>query len=174
MPLDGYWPPRSTGPGSNARRLHAAEFVLQFLDLVPEPGRDLELQLRRGGVHLVGELLDERHQVAACRAPGRRGFADRPARATGGGAGPGGQAGDRRLAPGLLAAGAADQLLGIGVLADDLVQDVRDALAQRLRVDAIGDVVGDLLVAAPVGLLDGPPHGRRDLVRVHVNFAGDV
>src|SRR5437763_576019 len=69
---------------------------------------------------------------------------------------------------------AADQLLGVGVLADDLVQDVSDPLAQRLRVDAVGLVVGDLLGPPPAGLLDRPLHRRRDLVGVHVHLAGHV
>src|SRR5215831_6426910 len=57
----------------NTGGLHAAQFVLELLDLVPQPRRDLELQLGGGGVHLVGELLDERHQVAARRARVSRG-----------------------------------------------------------------------------------------------------
>jgi hypothetical protein len=51
----------------DAGGLHAAELVLEFLDLVADPGRHLELKLRRGGVHLVGELLDDRDEVAAGR-----------------------------------------------------------------------------------------------------------
>src|SRR5215831_9728750 len=53
--------------------LHAAQFVLELLDLVPQPRRDLELKLGGGDVHLLGELLDERHQVAARRSRGRPG-----------------------------------------------------------------------------------------------------
>src|SRR6266496_4182592 len=60
--------------GSDARSLHAAQLVLELPDLVPDPGGDLELQLRGRGVHLLGELGDEGDQVAAgfpaarCRA----------------------------------------------------------------------------------------------------------
>jgi hypothetical protein len=49
----------------HAGGLHAAEFVLEFLDLVADAGGDLELQLGRGGVHLVGELADQCDEVAA-------------------------------------------------------------------------------------------------------------
>src|SRR5450631_2492997 len=49
---------------SDAGRLHPPQLVLQFPDLVPDPGRYLELQLRRGRVHLVGQLGDQRDQVA--------------------------------------------------------------------------------------------------------------
>src|SRR5262245_66161746 len=45
---------------SDARGLHAAQLLLKFLDLVPEPRGDLELQFRGCGVHLLGELGDER------------------------------------------------------------------------------------------------------------------
>src|SRR5260370_14064746 len=45
--------------------LHAAQLVLELLDLVADPRGDLDLQLGRGGVHLVGELGDEGHQVLA-------------------------------------------------------------------------------------------------------------
>ena len=52
--------------------------------------------------------------------------------------------------------------------------DVVDLLAERLRVDAALRVVGDLLLPAAVGLLDGLLHRRGDLVGVHVDLAGDV
>src|SRR5580693_5953002 len=51
--------------GSDAGRLHAAQLALELLDLVPDPGRHLELELRRGRVHLLGELADQRDEVAA-------------------------------------------------------------------------------------------------------------
>src|ERR1700722_18050580 len=156
---------------SNPGRFHSAQLALEFLDLVAEPGRGLELKLRGGRVHLLAQLADERHQVAARLAPGTR---RRLAGALGGCPGAGGQTGDRGLAAGLLTAAAADQFLGVGVLADDRVEDVGDLLAQRLRVDALGRVVGDLLLAPPVGLVDGVLHGRRYLVRVHVDLARDV
>src|ERR1035441_7452542 len=50
---------------SDSGGLHAAQFVLQVLDLVADPGGDLKLQLGRGGVHLIGELLDQGDQVHA-------------------------------------------------------------------------------------------------------------
>src|SRR5579875_4106310 len=155
-----------------AGRLHAPELVLEFLDLVPQPGRDLELELRRCRVHLIGELLYERRQIPARRALSsvRRVAAARAARRR---PRPRGKPGNRRLAPGLLAP-AADQLLGVRVLTDDLVQDVGNALAQRLGVHAVGGVVRDLLLTPAVGLVDRVPHGRRDLVRVHVDLTGDV
>src|SRR5258708_1480584 len=49
-------------------RLHSPELTLEVLDLVADPGGDLELQLSGGHVHLLGELLDERDEVAARRA----------------------------------------------------------------------------------------------------------
>ncbi len=65
---------------------------------------------------------------------------------------------------------------GVGVvgLTVDLVEDVGDLLAQRLRVDAVGLVVGDLLGPAPLGLVDGLLHRLGDGVGVHVHLAGDV
>ena len=43
--------------------LHAAELVLEIPDLVAEAGRDLELELGGGGVHLLGQLADQRAGV---------------------------------------------------------------------------------------------------------------
>src|SRR6516165_3069067 len=57
----------ATGPALDPGGLHAAQLVLQFLDLVAQPRGQLELQLRSGGVHLVGELGDEADQVLASR-----------------------------------------------------------------------------------------------------------
>src|ERR1700678_4278012 len=161
------------GPGQASRldpcRLHSSQLVLELLDLVADSGRDLELKLRRGGVHLVGQLLDDRDQVAA-----GRGADSYPAPGSGRGLVPRGQSRHRGLAAGLLPPAPAEQLLGVGVLAVDLIEDVGDPLAQRLRVDAAGDVVGDLLLPAPVGLVDRALHRRGDLVRVHVHLARDV
>ena len=47
-------------------------------------------------------------------------------------------------------------------------------LRSGVRVDAVLEVVGDLLLAAPGRLVDRLRHRRRDLVRVHVHLAGDV
>src|SRR5690606_3265772 len=60
--------------------------------------------------------------------------------------------------------------LGLGLTADDLV----DALAHRFGGDAVERVVGELLLTAPVGLLDRPSHGVGDLVGVEVDLAVDV
>src|SRR5580693_3357799 len=155
--------------GSDAGRLHAPQLVLELTDLVPQPGRHLELQLGRGHVHLLGELLDQLDQVVASRATALAGqvLAHPGTGGPGRGASPGRQSRYRRLAPALLPPGTPDELVGVGVLADQLVQDVGDLLAQRLRVDAVLGVVGDLLFPAASGLLDRVLHGRGDLVRVH-------
>jgi hypothetical protein len=42
---------------------HLAQLLLQLRDLVTQPGSELELQLGRRGVHLLGELLDEVGEV---------------------------------------------------------------------------------------------------------------
>src|SRR5260221_720962 len=63
---------------------------------------------------------------------------------------------------------------GVGVLAGELVRDVGDPLAQRLRIDALLKVKSDLLGAAPVRLVDRLAHRRRDLVGVHVHLTVDV
>jgi len=60
-----------------------------------------------------------------------------------------------------------EQLLGVLVLAGEHVGDVGDLLPERLRIDATLLVVGDLLLPASVGLLDGRLHRRGDLVGVH-------
>src|SRR6185437_9610870 len=70
-PAGPEWP-RSAPDGrrrgrSDARGLHAAQLVLELFDLVPDPGRYLELELRGGYVHLVGELGYQRDQVTAGR-----------------------------------------------------------------------------------------------------------
>src|SRR5262249_3624020 len=57
---------------SDARGLHAAQLLLKFLDLVSEPRGDLELQFRGRGVHLLGELGNERYQIAAGFPTARR------------------------------------------------------------------------------------------------------
>src|ERR1017187_7274686 len=126
---------------SDSGGLHAAQFVFQVLDLVADPGGYLELQLGSGGVHLLAELLDQSDQVHARLTAAHR-------RGPGGGTRPGGQPGDGCLAAALLTPAAADELRGVRVLADQLIQDVGDPLAQRRGVDPVLDVVGDLLVPA--------------------------
>src|ERR1039457_5477753 len=98
---------------SESGGLHAAQFVFQVLDLVADPGGYLELQLSRGGVHLIGELKDQGDQVHA-RLTAARG------RGRGGGTRPGGQPRDGCLAAALLTPAAADELRGVRVLADQL------------------------------------------------------
>ena len=126
--------------------------------------------------HLLGELVDELGQLGPGHALGRRRRS--PARPAAGLL-------HRRLAARHLPAAAADRcappgpcrrpaLVGVVGLAVDVVEDVADLLAQRLRVDAVRLVVGDLLGPAPVGLVDRLRHRRRDLVGVHVDLAGDV
>ena len=39
--------------------------MLEVLDFVPDPGGDLELELLSSDVHLLGQLADQRDQVAA-------------------------------------------------------------------------------------------------------------
>src|SRR5215831_14861116 len=53
------------GPALHSGGLHAAQLVLEFLDLVAEPRGQLELQLSGRGVHLLGQLGDEADQVLA-------------------------------------------------------------------------------------------------------------
>src|SRR5258708_18336381 len=122
-------------------------------------------------MHLVGELGDEGHQVLA-RRPALTGAVlalPRPGR---GRPGPRGEAGHGRLAPALLASRPAEKLLGVRVLAGQLVGDVGDALAQRLRGEAALGVGGDLLGAAPVRLVDRPLHRGSDLFGVPMYLAG--
>src|SRR5258708_32803232 len=113
--------PGGSAPASDAGGLHAAQFLLELPDLVPESCRELELKLGRRRVHLVGQHRDQLDQVLARRAGGSRpafGLADAAGRR--GRPGPRRRAGDRGLAPALPAAGAAEQLLGVGILAGEL------------------------------------------------------
>ncbi|SIN00422.1 Uncharacterised protein [Mycobacteroides abscessus subsp. abscessus] len=66
------------------------------------------------------------------------------------------------------------QLLGVLVLPGQLVRDVRDPLAQRLRVDPVLPVVRLLDLPASVGLVDRGAHRVGDLVRVHDHLPGHV
>src|SRR5258708_2914500 len=120
---------RSTGVALfETRGVHAAQFLLQVVDLVANPRRQLELQIPCGRHHLIVQILDQigefgaRHigRVAALEHPG----ADRPPRLA-----------LRASAAGSVAAGAAD-LDGLAVvgLPVHLVEDVGDLLAQRLRI----------------------------------------
>ena len=69
---------------------------------------------------------------------------------------------------------AGQQIGSVDVLTGEHVGDVGDLLAQRLGIDAVLGVVGQLLGAAALSLLDGLGHGRGDGVGVHVDLAGDV
>src|SRR4051794_12393066 len=117
-------------------------------------------------MHLVGELLDQMSELR----PGQAGEIARVRTGTTTRR----QPGHRRLAPTLLPATAADELAGVSVLASDRVEDVGDALAQRLRVDAVLLVECNLLVPPSVRLVDRATHRRRDLVGVHVHLPGHV
>src|SRR5699024_12129904 len=99
-----------------------------------------ELEVLRRLVHLRREVFDEAGEVVA------RG---------GGGAGPGG-VGDLRL--GRLPVTTREELLGVNLFASEHVGDVSDAFAKRGRVDPVLGVVGELDVAAPVGLFDRVAH----------------
>ena len=79
-----------------------------------------------------------------------------------------------RLAAALGAARAAQQLSGVGDLTRQHLGDVADPLAQRLGVEAVLGVVGDLLGPPTVRLVDRMLHRRGDLVGVHVHLARDV
>src|SRR5690606_20743667 len=124
---------RAAGRGGllDAGLLHVAEFALELLDLVAEAGGELELEVGGGLVHLLGHLLDEALQLLAGPLADQVGgvAADLP------GAGRETRAG--RLAAALLPPGPADEGLGVGVLADEGVEDVGDPLAERLRFDAV-------------------------------------
>jgi len=63
LPLPAYVGCRPGDRSGVPRRLHLTQFLLQFADLVADPGGHLELQFRSGAMHLLGELLDEPHQV---------------------------------------------------------------------------------------------------------------
>src|SRR5579875_1943658 len=66
-------PRRPPRPGcSHARRLHAAQLVLEILDLISQPCGHLELQLGSGGMHLVGQLGDQRQQILASQTAALR------------------------------------------------------------------------------------------------------
>ena len=62
----------------------------------------------------------------------------------------------------------------VGSLTQQSLRDVGDLLAQRLGSTPSLEVVGDLLLAAAVGLVDGLGHRVGQHVRIHVHLAGDV
>src|SRR5688572_8843874 len=97
---------------ADARGLHAAQLLLQLLDLVAQPCRQLELQVAGRVVHLVGQLLDEIGELGARHAGEVLGVPARVAALRA-------HAGHRRLAARLGAPGAA--VLTLGALADQAV-----------------------------------------------------
>src|SRR4051794_2096760 len=139
---------------ADAGHVHSAQFLLEHGDLVADPRGQLELQLPSGPEHLVVEILDQRRQLGPRHAGPRRRRAARVGR-TLGRAALAAAAGfrHRRLAPAHLPAAADDrptravpELTGrVLRLAVDVVEDVGDLLAQRLRVDAPLLVVSHLL-----------------------------
>src|SRR5690349_7282867 len=101
-------------------RQHLAQFLLQVGYLIAETGRELELELGGGRLHLVGELADEVSQLR-CREV-------------------------LELTLTLLGIGDLHELLGVGILPGEQVGDVADLLPQRRRIDAVLSVVCQLLV----------------------------
>ena len=121
---------------SVARLLHLPQFLLEVRDLVPEPGGQFELELRRRMAHLLVHLLDQLHKIlggsgreavlANLFRRGQRGVVLLGLRVLG------------LLALALDRCGVVvgggplrEQLLGVLFLARDLVGDVGDLLAQR-------------------------------------------
>jgi hypothetical protein len=52
-------------PGSGVRGVELAELLLQLLQLVAQPGGDLELQFAGGGEHLLVHLRDQVGELVA-------------------------------------------------------------------------------------------------------------
>ena len=96
---------------AHAGSVHAPKLLLELGDLVAQPRGQLELQLRRGRVHLVVELLDEVREVGRGISASPRGVATDLAPPA---AGPG-----TRPCPGSGSGRTAEQGLGVGVLAGD-------------------------------------------------------
>ena len=67
-----------------------------------------------------------------------------------------------------------EQCLGVDVLLGKHVVDIGDLLDERLRIDAMFLVVGDLDVTTAIGLVDSLVHGFGDIVRIHDDGAGHV
>lgn len=52
---------------------HLPQLLLEVGYLITQPGRELELQIGRGGMHLGGEFLHQIRQIASrypCQPPG--------------------------------------------------------------------------------------------------------
>ena len=67
-----------------------------------------------------------------------------------------------------------EQCLGVNVLLGKHVVDIGDLLDERLRIDAMFLVVGDLDVTAAIGLVDGLVHGVGDVVGIHDDGSGHI
>src|SRR5690606_22033582 len=146
-PLTPYAQPAQPGPRPSVPAVElpqAREHIPQLLDLVPQLGGPLELQLLRRLVHLFLQLLDLAGQLF--RPHGLGPAAD--------------PLGLLRLLPGLFLPG--------------VLHDVSDLLPHGLRGDAVLPVVLQLDLPPPAGLLDGRPHGVGDLVGVEDHPAVDV
>src|SRR5690606_20642894 len=119
---------------------------LEVAQLVTEPRGELELELPRRLEHLRVEVGDERLEFGrtlrgeALASQVRRGSATAStvgSRTTG------------------------EKFRRVGLFPGEHFGDVGDALAQRLRIDAVLEVVGDLLLAAAVRLVDRVRHRVR-------------
>ena len=62
---------------------------------------------------------------------------------------------------------ALEQGLGVHILFGQHVVDIADFLNQRLRINAVLLVIGNLLGAATIGLVNGLAHGISGLIGVH-------
>src|SRR6266550_6137592 len=126
------------------RRLRHAGFselsqlLAELLDLVAEPGRVLEPEILRRLVHLLLEPLDQPLELL------------------------GGHLGVRDL-PATLALGRGGSL----ILTTEREEDVRYLLSDRLGIDPVLGVVGELDLTPALGLADGRLHGVGDAVGVH-------
>src|SRR6476619_543003 len=49
--------------GDHEPLAHFSQLPFQLVDLVPQPGSGFELQVARGVLHLVGEVLDQPRQL---------------------------------------------------------------------------------------------------------------
>ncbi len=150
----------SLAPPASAQRLgHAPQLALEVAELVPESRGVLEPQVGRRLVHLVGQGLDQLGEVLLGKVTD-----------------PGNTATAASTAPASLGAqvGRRGRIRRSGLRRASHLDDVADLLADRLRVDAVLDVVSELELAAPVRLVDGAAHRVGERVGVHHHGAVDV